>query len=182
MKHYSNTYHILYTALIYGDVGNEETSENAKTKKIHFDRRIRDARVRIEGQRMCAFVLNSLKPAAFENPESLKLVPDLIQQIDNLEVRMNRDKSSPIILTTGSSAAFSRLATGRHYKGKLQDMISDLFPDLLEEYHQATQKATERETLEFVIQHDLVNRLEYDREEDDGEMIEIKGEGDSGLQ
>ena len=49
MKHYLNTCQY-YTALIYGDVDvNEETSENAKTKKIHFDRRIREARVRIEG-------------------------------------------------------------------------------------------------------------------------------------
>ena len=118
MKHYLNTYHILNTALIYGDVDvNEETSENAKTKKIHFDRRIREARVRIEGQRMCSFLLNSLRPAALALDSDLRdeIVPDLIQQIDNLEVRMNRDKSSPIILTTGSSALFSRLASGRLY-------------------------------------------------------------------
>ena len=49
-------------ALIYGDVNvnvNEENSQTAKTKKTHFDRRLREARVRIEGQRMCTFVLNS---------------------------------------------------------------------------------------------------------------------------
>jgi hypothetical protein len=53
--------------LIYGDINvNKENTETAKTKKIHFDRRIREARVRIEGERMCNFVLNSLKPAALQ--------------------------------------------------------------------------------------------------------------------
>ena len=87
---------------------NEETSENAKTKKIHFDRRLREARVRIEGQRMCSFLLKSLRPGALALDSDLRdeMVPDLIQQIDNLEVRMNRDKSSPIIMTKGSSALF----------------------------------------------------------------------------
>ena len=51
-------------------------------------------------------------------------------------------------------------------------MISDLFPELLGAYHQATQKATEREMLEFVIQHDLVNRMKHDIEEDVEELIE----------
>ena len=36
-------------ALIYGDVNvNEENSQTAMTKKTHFDRRLREARVRIE--------------------------------------------------------------------------------------------------------------------------------------
>ena len=99
-------------ALIYGDVNvNEENSQTAMTKKTHFDRRLREARVRIEGQRMCTFVLNSLRPAALGLDSDLRdeMAPDLLNQIDNIESRMNRDKSSTVILATGSSAVFARL-------------------------------------------------------------------------
>ena len=167
---------ILYTALIYGDINvNKENTETAKTKKIHFDRRIREARVRIEGERMCSFVMNSLKPAALQLDEDLRdtMAPNLISHMDMIESQMSRDKSSPIILTTGSSTIFSRLASGRHYQGKLDLMIGDLFPSLLGDYNQASQKATEREMMEYVIQHDLVlnqqtndNDIELDKEED----------------
>ena len=167
---------ILPTALIYGDINvNKENTETAKTKKIHFDRRIREARVRIEGERMCTFILNSLKPAALQLDVDLRdtMAPNLLRQMDMLESQMNRDKSSPIILTTGSSTIFSRLASGRHYQGKLDRMISDLFPSLLEDYNQASQKATEREMMEYVIQHDLVlnhqeyvNNIDLDKEEE----------------
>lgn len=155
----------IYIALIYGDINvNKENTETAKTKKIHFDRRIREARVRIEGERMCTFILNSLKPAALQLDIDLRdtMAPNLLRQMDMLESQMNRDKSSPIILTTGSSTIFSRLASGRHYQGKLDRMISDLFPSLLEDYNQASQKATEREMMEYVIQHDLIlNQQQY---------------------
>ena len=111
-------------ALIYGDVNvNEENSQTAMTKKTHFDRRLREARVRIEGQRMCTFVLNSLRPAALGLDSDLRdeMAPDLLNQIDNIESRMNRDKSSPVILATGSSAVFARLASGKHYQDTLDD-------------------------------------------------------------
>ena len=171
-----------YIALIYGDINvNKENTETAKTKKIHFDRRIREARVRIEGERMCNFCLNSLKPAALQLDVDLRdtMAPNLLRQMDMLESQMNRDKSSPIILTTGSSTIFSRLASGRHYQGKLDRMISDLFPHLSEAYNQASQKATEREMMEYVIQHDLVlnqQTNDNDIELDEGEEAWIKKE------
>jgi len=158
-----------YTALIYGDINvNKENTETAKTKKIHFDRRIREARVRIEGERMCRFMLNSLKPAALYLDIDLRdtMAPNLISQMNMIESQMNRDKSSPIILTTGSSTIFSRLASGRHYQGKLDLMIGDLFPSLLGDYNQASQKATEREMMEYVIQHDLVHQQTNDNDID----------------
>jgi len=125
------------------------------------------------------FILNSLKPAALQLDIDLRdtMAPNLLSQMDMIESQMNRDKSSPIILTTGSSTIFSRLASGRHYQGKLDRMIQDLFPSLLEDYNQASQKATEREMMEYVIQHDLVlNQQENENDIvlDEGEELWIK--------
>ena len=147
---------------------NKENTETAKTKKIHFDRRIREARVRIEGERMCNLVLNLLKPAALQLDIDLRdtMAPNLLPQMNMIESQMSRNKSSPIILTTGSSTIFSRLASGRHYQGKLDLMIGDLFPSLLGDYNQASQKATEREMMEYVIQHDLVHQQTNDNDID----------------
>jgi hypothetical protein len=55
-----------------------------------------------------------------------------------------------------SLIVFSRLASGRHYKGRLEEMVKDLAPQLLESYEEASRAITERDVCERLIQRDLV--------------------------
>ncbi|KAL7540183.1 hypothetical protein ACHAXR_010590 [Thalassiosira sp. AJA248-18] len=145
--------------LIYGG-DNVGVTPHAINRKIYFDQRIREARVQIEGQRMFSFAFNLLRPAALslDAGERDEKIPELLVQIDVIKNRFREDNAqSPVMGMTGTKALFSHIASGRRYKGKLESLISDVFPELLDHYHAASQKATEREVLEFVIKMDLVD-------------------------
>ena len=150
--------------LIYGDIyDNVEGSENV-SKKIHFDKRIRESRVWLEGQKMYSFTMSSLRPAAEALDADVrdKMVPGLLDQIRWIEGatetnnRTCEENMPSMTWKTGTGVLFNRLATGRHYKGKLESLICDLFPELLDKYHEASQIASEREVLEFVVNADLI--------------------------
>lgn len=119
--------------------------------KIHFDKRIRDSQSFLEREKMTNFMINSLRPAAeaLDEDTRFKKVPGLLNGIQHLEDAIKNNN-------LWGRNMFSRLASGRLYKGKLQDLITDLFPELVDEYHAASQKASEREVLEHVIKVDLI--------------------------
>ena len=123
------------------------------TSKVHFDGRTREARIGIEGRRMRSFVANSLRPAAMAlDPESRdEKIPDLLCQIAIAEGRMNADEPNRTVRATGAATSFSGLAKGRRYQGKLGRLIGEVFPDLLDQYHEASQKVSEREILEHIV-------------------------------
>jgi len=141
--------------LIYGDI-NDNIDRNGKSKKVHFDQRIREARVGLEGQKMYSFVMNSLRPAAEALDSTVRdeMVPEILSQIQWIESTIETSSMMP----TGTRTLYNRLASGRRYQGKLESMICDLFPQLLEEYRDASRKASDREVLEFVVSNDL-NKL-----------------------
>ena len=126
-------------------------------KKIHFDQRIREEKAALEFDRMYAFVINTLRPAAMKLDEDLRstFIPQLLQQVDTIEQRVQDEGLASKLL--GWNGLFHRLASGRYYKGKLDAMVNDLFPQHAEEFHAASRKVTEREVLERIIQLDLVN-------------------------
>jgi len=162
--------------LICGDVNvniNDSSVDeryDAQSKKIVFDQRTREARARIEGQKMYSFAVHSLRPAAQSLDAGVRneMVPELLERIDALESRAENRSQSPINWTSGTKALFTRLASGRRYKGKLERLVSDLFPDLLDEFHDAFRVATEREVFEFLINKDLVNDQKVQCEDDEG--------------
>ena len=137
--------------------------------KVHFDGRTREARIGIEGQRMRSFVANSLRPAAMAlDPESRdEKIPDLLCQIAIAEGRMNADEPNRTVRATGAATSFSGLAKGRRYQGKLGRLIGEVFPNLLDQYHEASQKVSEREILEQIVQADLIDRRERLNEDDE---------------
>mmetsp|Transcript_15663 Transcript_15663/g.28096 ORF Transcript_15663/g.28096 Transcript_15663/m.28096 type:complete len:607 (-) Transcript_15663:4264-6084(-) len=151
--------------LIYGDVSyNDEGTNGVKSKKIHFDQRIREARISLEGKKMYAFIIDALRPAveALDAGVRDEMVPDLLDQIEKIEssIETNHgigwDNVPSPMNWPARTGLFNRLASGRQYRGNLESLVSDLFPELLDEYHYASQKASDREVLEVVINIDLI--------------------------
>lgn len=141
--------------LIYGDVHDKASgNENGKNKKNHFDQRIREARVLLDGQNMYSFVLGPLRQAAetLDADVRYEMIPGLLDQIKWIATNHLSTRS------TGTNAFFNRLASGRRYQGNLESLIIDLFPDLLGKYHEASRNVGEREVLEYVIKNDLISR------------------------
>ncbi|KAL7549990.1 hypothetical protein ACHAWF_013248 [Thalassiosira exigua] len=154
--------------LIYGgkferNLSSHVVEYEAKSAKVHFDQRIRESREQIEGQRMHSFMVETLLPAAEALDADIRdeKVPELLDQI-NVARKVVDDVSeaSPMVWGKATRRTFSRLARGRRYQGKLHSLIADVFPELTDKYCEATQKATDREVLEFVINTDLVYRTE----------------------
>eukprot|EP00986_Skeletonema_menzelii_P006988 scaffold2633_cov139-Skeletonema_menzelii.AAC.21 len=134
-------------------------AQTPASKKIHFDQRIREEKAALEFDLMYSFVINTLRPAALLLDEDLRstFIPQLLQQIETIEQRVQDEGLSSKL--QGWSGLFCRLASGRYYQGRLEAMIEDLFPQLLDEFYAASRKVTEREVLERVIQVDLVDEL-----------------------
>lgn len=163
--------------LIYGGV-DVDGDGRAKSRKILFDQRIREARVWIEGQRVYSFMIDYLKPAvdALDVDTRREKVPDLLDKIDAIKDAVERKETggdntpSPMVRATGTSALFSRLASGRRYQGRLERLINDLFPEISNNYHEASTKVTDREILEYIINNDLViEKKEHQKDESDEE-------------
>ena len=145
--------------LIYNDQTLWYTRTTVRSKKIHFDQRIREEKASLGFDRLYSFVINTLRPAAILLDEDLRstFIPDLLQQIEMIEQKVQKEDSAQNLMRW--NGLFCRLASGRYYQGKLEAMILDLFPQHIDEFHVATRKITEREVLERVIQHDLVDAL-----------------------
>jgi len=143
------------------------------SKKIHFDQRIREEKAALEFDLMYSFVINALRPAALILDEDLRstFIPQLLEQIDAIEKRVDDEGLSSKL--QGWNGLFCRLASGRYYQGKLEAMIHDLFPQLMDEFYAASRKVTEREVLERVIQLDLVDEsTNIEMSEEDEAWIE----------
>lgn len=150
-------------SLIYNDQISWQKLASTSSKKIYFDQRIREEKAGLEFDNMYSFVMNTLRPAALELDEDLRttFIPDLLNQIDLIEKKLQeKEDTGPRLLKW--NGLFRRLATGRYYQGKLEAMISDLFPHHMDEFVTASRKVTEREVLERVIQLDLIDVLNSD--------------------
>ena len=134
-------------------------AQTPASKKIHFDQRIREEKAALEFDLMYSFVINMLRPAALLLDEDLRstFIPQLLEQIETIEQRVKDEGLSSKL--QGWNGLFCRLASGRYYQGKLEAMIKDLFPQLLDEFYAASRKVSEREVLERVIQLDLVDEM-----------------------
>ncbi|KAL7483293.1 hypothetical protein ACHAW6_008944 [Cyclotella cf. meneghiniana] len=159
--------------LIYGDVlsnndeemaaynastGPEFLRDRQRSERVRFDQRIRDERVSIEFERMSCFVLDFLRPALLKLDGDLRdnFIPKLHDRINAVEVMVEEVRSGKKI-ESKSLSVFHRLASGRYYQGKLENLVIDLFPELFETYNKASRRITEREVLERLIDLDLVN-------------------------
>ncbi|KAL3795907.1 hypothetical protein HJC23_002178 [Cyclotella cryptica] len=159
--------------LIYGDVltnnddvmaaynsitESEFLRNRQRTERVRFDERIRDERVLMEFERMSRFVLQDLRPALLELDADLRdnFVPKLNERINAVEALVEPVRNGQKVESRALSL-FHRLASGRYYQGKLGNLVSDLFPELYETYKKASQRITEREVLERLIDLDLVN-------------------------
>jgi hypothetical protein len=139
------------------DWDSEALRVKQRTEKVQFDERIREERVLLEFERMSSFVLRELKPSLLQlDPDLINtFVPDLQDKIDQVEA-MAKCLVRGGTIESKSLIVFSRLASGRHYKGRLEEMVKDLAPQLLESYEEASRAITERDVFERLIQQDLV--------------------------
>ena len=149
-----------------GDDVDKNSNLQWKNRKIYFDRRIREARAHSEGTRMYSFVMNLFRPAVLALDSSIReeKVPNLLEQIDLIKQKIGDDTNTHAPMVWGAAtnhSIFHRLASGRQYKGKLQDLISDLFPHLYDKYLEASRKSTEREVLIEVLESDLIESTTY---------------------
>ena len=149
------------------DIDSEVIRLRQRTEKMKLDERIREERVLLEFERMSSFVLQSLRPAVMDLDEDLRntFVPALQDQIKQIEV-MSRNVESGKKIEGKSLIVFSRLASGRQYKGQLHDMVGDLFPHLMEKYKDASQRITDRDVFERLIRLDLTNDDQASQGED----------------
>jgi hypothetical protein len=141
------------------DSNSEALRVNQRTEKIKFDERIREERVLLEFERMSSFVLQQLKPALLQLDTDLinTFAPDLHDKIDQVEAMVkSKDSGGKMKIDSKSLIVFSRLASGRHYRGRLEEMVKDLAPQLIASYVEASRMITERDVLERLIQLDLV--------------------------
>lgn len=141
------------------DSNSEALRVNQRTEKIKFDERIREERVLLEFERMSSFVLQQLKPALLQLDTDLinTFAPDLHDKIDQVEAMVkSKDSGGKMKIDSKSLIVFSRLASGRHYRGRLEEMVKDLAPQLIASYVEASRMLTERDVLERLIQLDLV--------------------------
>ena len=143
------------------------------TNKVDFDQALRMASNRIEYERIVHFFQNILLPQLEDStspsssyPQLWKVhAPDLkdriLQAFDQSMTNDGPESSSP-----HSLSPFRRLATGPRYKGKILDMLQDLFPSsssessksqqsaskIVQAYIEATKPLTESEILESVCE------------------------------
>ena len=127
-----------------------------RTEKVKFDERIRGERVLLQFERMSSFVLNQLKPALLRMDQDTRdiFVPELLGNIKQIE-EMKESVEKGDKIESKSLIVFPRLASGRYYKGQLDKMILDLFPQLYESYLMVSQQITDREVFERLIHLEL---------------------------
>jgi len=149
---------LIYGGILSGDGDSDALRLKQRTEKVIFDERIREERVSLEFDRMSSFVLHHLRPASLNLDKDLRdyFIPELNSQIKVIETAV-RDILNGKKIEGKSLIMFSRLASGRQYKGQLNEMVNDLFPHLSEMYLEASRKVTERDVMERLIQLELVN-------------------------
>jgi len=135
------------------------------TSRSDFDLRQRQARVDIERARMFQFAICELRPRASELDRDLlnEYAPNLLQQLDDIE-RLSKDPDLQSAWQKVTLTSFSRCATGRHYKGRLSDLVEDLFPDLVENYAISSRSVSEREVIQHLAEVNFVETEDIDLE------------------
>mmetsp|Transcript_8451 Transcript_8451/g.17589 ORF Transcript_8451/g.17589 Transcript_8451/m.17589 type:complete len:414 (-) Transcript_8451:677-1918(-) len=160
---------------------NNTYPESLLTTKTQFDQLIRDVRSSIEFQRMHHFIVKELQPAvlSMDEEDRVNLVPDALRRIEDIARNLNPSicnaddftdtispaKSAFLKPPKGWFNLLSRIASGRKYRGKLNKLIHDLFPQLVDKYNEASRKSTEREIFEHIIITELVNNATKDSDE-----------------
>jgi len=130
---------------------------NNTASRSAFDQRQRQARLDLERTRMFKFAMGELRPRASELDRDMlnEYAPNLLRQLDDIE-RLSEDPELRSAWQKVTLTNFSRCATGRHYKGRLSDLIEDLFPDLAEKYAISSRSVSEREVILHLAEVDLV--------------------------
>lgn len=114
--------------------------------KDEFDRIVRDQKKEAEYEKMKHFCVDILQPRLSDMEEEVKLkAPDFHNNL-----RLVLESSA---LRSKGGQAFYRLASGRTYKGKLEDLVQDLAPDLAEMCLFALTPLQEHEVFIKVIEH-----------------------------
>ena len=130
---------------------------NNTASRAAFDLRQRQARLDLERTRMFQFSMEELRPRAGELDRDMlnEYAPNLLRQLDDIE-RLSKDPDLQSSWQKVTLSSFSRCATGRHYKGRIRDLVEDLFPDLVEKYAIASRSVSEREVILHLAEVDLV--------------------------
>jgi len=141
-----------------GSMDLQDTRNEQRSVKVRFEERIREERALLEFERMSSFVLQSLRPALLDLDQDLRnsFVPELYDRIKQIEVTVEKVNNGHKV-DGKALVVFSRLASGRYYKGQLGDLVADLFPQLSIAYEKASQKITERDVFERMIRLELIN-------------------------
>ncbi|KAL7469603.1 hypothetical protein ACHAXS_009872 [Conticribra weissflogii] len=146
---------------------NDMNSKSSPINKSKFDQLIRDVRSSLEFQRMHHFIEKELLPAVLSMTvdDRETLIPDALRRIEEIVQNLNprgnnaddvseHDSPTKFVLSKQPKVWFnllSRIASGRKYRGKLNKLIDDLFPHLVDKYNDASRKCSEREIFEQII-------------------------------
>jgi hypothetical protein len=109
-------------------------------RKEEFDHLTREMQRRIEFERMNNFVQELWSKIQMLREEDQQKVPDFANAM--LEAQLRQEKGYH---------AFSRIASGKLYKGQLEDLVSDLVPDLVHHYQKVSSPIREDEILKHLI-------------------------------
>lgn len=109
-------------------------------RKEEFDLLSREVQSCIEFERMNDFIHELWSRIQTLSEEEQQKVPDFANAM--LEAQSKQEKGY---------YAFSRVASGKRYKGQLEDLVSDLVPDLVDRYQNVSNPLTEDEILKHLI-------------------------------
>lgn len=110
-------------------------------EKTTFDSVVRAAKKETEYVRLESFVKNQLSPAIAKD-NRLDKVPDMP---DIIADALEQPPSS-------GAGAFRKLGTGRIYRGNTREMVSDIAPEILPSYLEASKELTDMEAMTTVIE------------------------------
>lgn len=110
-------------------------------RKDEFDLLTRLIQKRVEFERMNNFIHDLWSRIQTLSEEDRNKVPEFANSM--LEAQSKQEKGYH---------AFSRLASGKRYKGQMEDLVADLVPDLVYHYQNISNPLTEDEILKNLIE------------------------------
>lgn len=127
-------------------------------QKVEFDSLLRIKGKQVEYERVKSFCLNHLQPIiqSLSEEEKQQKLPNYDEALENAIKSEEKEK-----------VLFYKLASGRAYKGKLTNLVSDLAPDQIQNCQESTMAVDDDEALMSVIDH-VANdsSLEFERKDE----------------
>jgi len=119
--------------------------------KTEFDKALRERKNELEHDKMARFVTEILNPTVrpTENITIQKKAPNYYK---GMEFALGCIPSSK-----GVPRRFSRMASGRTYRGNLTEMVSDVAPELMPQYNEARKPLSEETVTSTLIQSSSVS-------------------------